>query len=259
MPGEPPPTSRLRLTLAYQGTPFDGWQSQPTGNAVQDHVEKAFAAIAGCRVVVHGASRTDAGVHALAQVAHAEPPASATPNDWALALNAHLPDGIRVTAVSRASPAFHARYSASGKTYEYRIWNARYLHPLERGRAWHIPSAIDDATLAAATRRLAGRHDFALLSANRRTVVRSTIRTVHSIDLRRSGPLLRLRFRGDGFLYKMIRILVGASLRCARGQAGLDWIDQLLAGATRRCTFCAPAEGLYLVEVHYARGKTPAA
>ena len=133
----PAATERIRLTVAYDGTPFDGWQSQATANGVQDHIEAAFLAVAGIRLRIHGSGRTDAGVHATGQIAHVDlPRGKLAPATWMAALNANLPDGIRITRASRVrggEDGFHARFSAKGKRYIYRLWNATYLHPLEIG------------------------------------------------------------------------------------------------------------------------------
>jgi tRNA pseudouridine38-40 synthase len=244
---------RLRLLLAYDGRPFRGWQSQATRDTVQDFVEAAFAMIVGERVVVIGSGRTDAGVHALGQVAHADVPRDRLPlAQWRDALNAHLPHEIRVLRATRTRADFHAQFDARGKEYVYRIWNGPFLHPLEIGRAWFVPGAIDPARLRAAARLLEGRHDFAGFAANRGHAVADTVRTLHRIAITCRGPLLTLRFAGDGFLYKMVRLLTGTLIRCAQHRAEPRWITDLLAAKGRKKThFQAPAEGLYLARVKY--------
>jgi tRNA pseudouridine38-40 synthase len=244
---------RIRLRLAYEGKAFQGWQSQPEGHAVQDHLEAAFQRLCGHRIVVHGSGRTDAGVHALGQVAHVDvPPRPVPPERWKHALNAFLPDQIRVLSTARVSARFHARFSASGKVYLYRVWNDSSLHPMEVGRAWHLPGRIDGALLEQAARSLEGTHNFAAFAANRGVPVESTVRTVHRIGIRRSGALITLSFRGNGFLYRMVRLLTGSLMRCAQGRASLDWLRELLeGGGARKTSFSAPAEGLYLKRVLY--------
>ena len=159
---------RLKLLLAYDGRPFRGWQSQATKDAVQDFVEAAFAKIVGARVIVIGSGRTDAGVHALGQIAHAEVPRGGMPaGQWRDALNANLPHEIRVLRVAQAHRDFHAQFDARGKEYVYRIWNGPFLHPLEIGRAWFVPGALDLARLRECARLLEGTHDFASFAANR--------------------------------------------------------------------------------------------
>lgn len=246
---------RLRLLLAYDGRPFRGWQSQATKDAVQDHLEAAFASLTGERVTVHGAGRTDAGVHALAQVAHVTVPGTRVlrHDQWLLALNGNLPAEVRVLRVSRARADFHARFDARGKVYTYRIWNAPAFHPLEIGRAWHLPGALDLEKLRAAIPLITGTHDFAGFAANRgEPSPHGTVRTIHRIALQRRGALITLRFTGDGFLYKMVRLLTGTLLRRAQGRIEPAFIRELLsAEGCRKTHFLAPADGLYLTKVLY--------
>jgi len=246
---------RLKMLIAYDGRPFRGWQSQATKDAVQDHMEGAFARTIGERVVVHGSGRTDAGVHALAQIAHADVPATRLEvNAWRGALNNFLPPQIRVLKVSKAADDFHARFHARGKIYTYRIWNEAYLHPLEIGRAWHMPGKLDLDVLRKGAQMLEGKHDFAGFAANRAPgyAAEDTVRTIQHICLTRRGYLLNLRFEGNGFLYKMVRLLTGTLIRCAQGRAELTFIKELLAAkGTKKTSFAAPAEGLYLTRVLY--------
>lgn len=252
-------TRRLKLTIAYDGRPFRGWQSQVGKDSVQDALEAAFAALnGGGRIPLHGSGRTDAGVHALAQNAHADVPAGRlAPRQWQAALNAHLPPEIRVTCCQWAGPEFHARFSAKGKRYIYRIWNSPVLPPLEIGRAWQVPQPLDLARLRAAAAVLTGTHDFGGFAANRGVPCPDTVRTIRRIDVKgRPGGLLTLTFEGDGFLYKMVRLLTGSLVRVAQGRAEPEWLATLLQpeqpGRPRlKSSFAAPAEGLYLARVFY--------
>ena len=249
-------SGRLRLTVAYDGGPFQGWQSQARGDTVQDRLEAALARLCdGRRITVHGSGRTDAGVHARGQVAHADVPGRdrRAPAQWRAALNAHLPPQIRVLAVRPVTQDFHARFSARGKTYRYRIWNAAVLTPFQVGRAWHFPHPLDMEVLHQTAQLLVGTHDFAGFSANRGHPPESTVRTIHRIDLARRGCLLTLAYEGSGFLYKMVRLLTGSLVRCAQGRAAVDWIHAVLAGR-EKTSFAAPAEGLYLMRVRYDDG-----
>lgn len=244
---------RLKLTIAYDGGPFLGWQSQTCGNTIQDHLEAAFQKICNRRIIVHGAGRTDAGVHASAQCAHADaehPRFSA--HDWIPALNANLPPEIRVLQCTRVAAGFHARFSATGKIYTYRIWNDPILSPFEIGRAWHLPGRIDIAPLKTCATLLAGTHDFAAFAANRGKPVEDTVRTVHKITVAQKGPLITLAFHGNGFLYKMVRLMTGTMIRCAQGRANGQWMQDLLEGKTKT-SFAAPACGLYLTRVIYTK------
>lgn len=248
-----PGTERLKLIVAYDGTPFRGWQSQAGGNTVQDRLGQAFRVLLGRKVTIHGAGRTDAGVHARAQCAHVEVERGRLPVDkWVLALNAHLPPEIRVQRCRRVSGAFHARYSAKGKIYTYRIWNDRVLSPFEIHRSWHVPLPLDLERMRSAAALLVGRHDFAGFAANRGAPVRDTTRTIRRIDVRRRGALVTLIFEGDGFLYKMVRLLTGTLVRIGQGRDDERFVARLLeAAGTEKTSHCAPADGLALTRVLY--------
>ena len=245
--------SRLKLIIAYDGTGFAGWQSQSHRNAIQDHVERAFERISGESVRVHGAGRTDAGVHALAQCAHVDLPDNRlSAARWTTALNALLPPTIRVLRCQYVPKDFHARHSAKGKIYRYRIWSAHLLPPFEYGRAWHVSQPLDLKVLKKAAKAFAGTHDFAGFAANRGKPEKSTIRTIYSVRVRRNGPCVTIDFDGDGFLYKMVRLIVGSLIQCALGKMRIEDLTERLdfsqAGRTR---LAAPAEGLFLVRVRY--------
>ena len=244
---------RLKLIVAYDGAPFAGWQSQAHGNTVQDHLERAFHRVAGRAVRIHGAGRTDAGVHALAQCAHVDVlDKFLLPERWVEALNALLPPAIRVLRCRYVSNDFHARFSAKGKIYRYRIWIATILPPFEYRRAWHVTRPLDVKILKSAARYFVGTHDFAGFAANRGKPEPSTSRTINSVRVRQKGPHVTIEFDGDGFLYKMVRLMVGALLKCALGKMrNEEIIWRLHSGKVAPARFAAPAEGLYLVRVRY--------
>lgn len=239
---------RLRLLIAYDGAGFRGWQSQAGGGTVQDCLEAAFAKICGQRVVVHGAGRTDAGVHALAQCAHVEVTRDL---DWTTAINGNLPREIRILRCTRARGDFHARFSAKGKIYTYRISNAAVLPPLELHRAWHLAGPLDLEAMQAAARSFEGRHDFRAFGANRGKSEADTTRTIHSVVIRKKGPVITVRYHGDGFMYKMVRLMTGALVKIGQGRAPVDSIATYLGELSAKCTYAAPAEGLYLTRVIY--------
>lgn len=247
--------SRIRFVVAYDGAPFAGWQSQANGNTIQDRLERAFAVVTRAAVRVHGAGRTDAGVHALAQTAHADvSDRSLTPEEWAGALNASLPPTIRVLRCRYVSAAFHARFSAKGKVYRYRIWNDRTLPPFEHGRAWHVPGPLERDAIAHEAQAFVGQHDFASFAANRGKPVADTVRTIDSVRVHSAGRQITLEFSGDGFLYKMVRLMVGALVRCGRGQAPRSEIRRRLEAPSTMITtarLVASADGLILVRVRY--------
>jgi len=244
---------RLKLIISYDGTPFAGWQSQATGNGIQDHLEAALAQLCGRPPRVHGAGRTDSGVHALAQCAHVDVPAAKyKPARWANGLNALLPAEIRIERCEIAPRDFHSRFDALGKIYRYRIWNADVLSPFERTRAWHVTAAIDYAVLVEAARAFIGRHDFSAFTANRGHPVEDAVRNIRHVKARRRGALITMEFSGDGFLYKMVRLIVGSLVRCATGEDDVATITDRLADCRRSGRReVAPAAGLYLVKVLY--------
>jgi tRNA pseudouridine38-40 synthase len=256
--------ARLKLIVAYDGAPFSGWQSQANGSGIQDHLENALRQICSEPVRVHGAGRTDAGVHALAQCAHVDLPDNRlSVARWSEALNALLPPTIRVLRCQYVSNDFHARLSAKGKIYRYRIWLSSVLPPFEYGRAWHIPRPVDLTILRRAARQFVGTHDFAGFAANRGKSAnrtdssrgkqeKSTIRTIYSVRVRKTGPCVTIEFDGDGFLYKMVRLIIGALVRSALGKLSIENVAaRLNSGQVSAPRFAAPAEGLSLVRVRY--------
>jgi tRNA pseudouridine38-40 synthase len=244
---------RLKFTVAYDGAAFAGWQSQLHRKTVQDELERAFQKISGARFRVHGAGRTDAGVHALAQCAHVDLPSRKMSGErWTSALNAILPPTIRVLRSRYVSKNFHARYSAKGKLYRYRIWAAPILPPLEFGRAWHISGPIDVDLLKAAGEKFVGKHNFAAFAANRGKKEKSTVRTIRSVRVHKNGALITIDVAGDGFFYKMVRMMVGAMTRVALGKADFGEVAfRLKSGRAEGFRFVAPAEGLSLAKVWY--------
>jgi tRNA pseudouridine38-40 synthase len=244
---------RLKMIIAYDGKGFAGWQSQSHRNTIQDHIERGFERIGGKRVRIHGAGRTDAGVHALAQCAHVDLPAERfSAVRWTEALNALLPPAIRVLRCRYVSKDFHARLSAKGKVYRYRIWAGPVLLPFEYGHAWHVASTLDLDVMTTAAKHFVGTHDFAGFAANRGQREKSTIRTIYSVHVRRSGPYVTLDFDGDGFLYKMIRLIVGSLVKCALGKLPDEDLTVRLSSAQASMPhLAAPAAGLFLVRVRY--------
>ncbi|HEY5707131.1 MAG TPA: tRNA pseudouridine(38-40) synthase TruA [Terrimicrobiaceae bacterium] len=242
---------RLRLTIAYDGGPYAGWQSQLSGNTVQDILESAFRKIAGTRVIVHGSGRTDAGVHALGQCAHVEVFGTMDSADWQRALNANLPPTIRIVRSIRVPSDFHARFSAKAKIYRYLVRNGTILPPHEFGRVWHVPQPLNIEKLRQAAALFTGRHDFAAFSASRGEPNGETVRTIRRIALSCQTGLIALTFEGDGFLYKMVRMLTAAMIRLAQQRENLETLRARLRTGAPKWNHVAPAEGLYLVRVRY--------
>ena len=206
----------FKITLAYDGTNYVGWQRQATGTSVQGLIEDALRELDGRDVALHGAGRTDAGVHALGQVASCALDRAIEPDVLMRALNARLPADVRVVSAETVAPDFHARFTATAKTYRYRICNADVMSPFERHYAWHVFGALDVDAMDAAARSLEGRHDFAAFQTAGTT--RTTERTITSSRVRRDSHLVLYDITGDGFLRHMVRAIVGTLVDIGRGR-----------------------------------------
>lgn len=253
---------KIRLLVAYDGSAFRGWQSQRGGETVQDTLEAVVAGIVGERITVHGSGRTDAGVHALGQTAHFELTGDQASrlgrlcegSRWEAALNASLPPRLRVLRASRAGAGFHARFSAIGKIYRYDLWHAPVMPPLLCGRAWHLHGELDLAVLQELAGLVEGTHDFRGFCADSGSLPESTVRTIRRAVVRGRGPAVSLTFEGNGFLYRMVRMLVGAMVRAARGKENpAVFAHRLAAGKPWPTPAMAPAEGLYMVRALYGK------
>jgi tRNA pseudouridine38-40 synthase len=248
---------KFKLVIAYDGTGYEGWQVQKIGTGVQEKLEAALAKLFPSRPRVHSSSRTDTGVHALGMVAHFEVPFAEcrlTAPKLALALNAWLPEDIRVLSATRAKTDFHARFHATGKQYRYFVWNHSAMNPLIRRTAWHVPRPLDLRAMRAAALHLLGKHDFQSFAANPGYAKESTVRTLSRCDLKRSGRLLTFIIEGDGFLYKMCRGLVGTLVQVGLGKFPAAGVTQMLEKKDRRAGgMSAPAHGLVLWKVSYRR------
>lgn len=246
---------KFKLTIAYDGANYAGWQAQKTGLGVQQRVEEAIAKIFPQATRLHSSSRTDAGVHALGLVAQVEIPDAhlkMSTDKMALAFNAFLPADIRIMSVRRARPKFDARYDARGKQYRYLVWNGPAMNPLLRHQAWHVPKPLDLAKMRAAAKFFLGRHDFKSLAATRHYEMESTVRTLRRCDIRRNGSLLTFIIEGDGFLYKMCRGIVGTLAQVGQGKIAPAEMPNILGRKDRRAAgMTAPAHGLVLCKVYY--------
>jgi tRNA pseudouridine38-40 synthase len=243
-----------RVTLAYDGTDFQGWQAQAAGRGrtVQGDLEAALSRLAGgARVGAAGAGRTDAGVHALGQVASFDLPRTMEPGELLRALNGLLPVDVRVLAAARVPEGFHARKSAFGKLYRYALDTGPVQLPQRRRFAGHVPGSLDPARVAAAAALYVGRHDFASL-ASAGSTVRTTVRTVRRSAASWEGDTLTYEVEAEGFLRKMVRSLVGGLLAAGRGALGVEDLQRALLARDRKAwPPPAPACGLTLVRVDY--------
>ena len=243
---------RYRLLIEYDGGPFVGWQMQAGGPSVQGAITQAIAAFADAKVTVHGAGRTDAGVHALGQVAHVDLARDWRPDRVRDALNAKLrPHPVAVLAVEKAADSFHARFSAKRRHYLYRIVNRRADLALERDRAWRVPRPLDAAAMHAAAQRLIGRHDFTTFRAAD-CQAKSPVKTLDRLDVERAGDEVRVHASARSFLHHQVRSMVGSLVLVGEGKWSANDFSAALAARSRAaCGPVAPPEGLYLVSVDY--------
>ncbi|HVU09114.1 MAG TPA: tRNA pseudouridine(38-40) synthase TruA [Verrucomicrobiae bacterium] len=246
---------KFKLVIAYDGANYEGWQAQKIGTGVQQIVEIALAKLFPSTPRLHSSSRTDTGVHALGMVAHLEIPHDEFKmpiRKFTLALNAHLPEDVRVFAVSKTSEKFHARFDATGKQYRYFVWNHTAMNPLLRKTAWHVPRTLDLSAMHAAAKLFVGKHDFQSFAANPGYKKESTVRTLTRCDVKKSGAQFQFVIEGDGFLYKMCRGIVGTIVQAGLGKFPPDEIKRMLAKKDRRVAgMTAPAHGLVLWRVFY--------
>lgn len=243
---------RYKLTIEYDGTPFVGWQRQENGPSIQAALEQAVLALSGERVTVQGAGRTDAGVHALGQVAHFDLAKEKPAETVRSALNFHLkPDPVAVVEAEIAPADFNARFSATGRRYRYLILNRRAPPAYDRGHVWHVPMPLDTDAMAEAASVLRGRHDF---NSFRSTACQapSPIKTLDLFEVTRTGNEIRIDVGSRSFLHNQVRILVGTLQLVGRGQWSRRDVEEALAARDRtRAGPTAPPQGLCLMEVRY--------
>jgi tRNA pseudouridine38-40 synthase len=243
---------RYKLTIEYDGAPFVGWQIQDNGPSVQGAIMAAVAAFSGDSVMVQGAGRTDAGVHALGQVAHVDLTKDYAPDTVRDALNAHLrPQPIAILAAERAAPDFDARRSAVRRHYRYRILNRRADLALDRGHAWRVMRWLDAAAMHAAAQRLVGHHDFTTFRSTE-CQARSPEKTLDRLDVVRAGEEIEVLAVARSFLHNQVRSMVGSLALVGEGKWSADDLAGALAARDRTaCGPVAPPDGLYLVRVDY--------
>lgn len=241
-----------RLLLKYDGTKLNGWQKQGnTENTIQGKLEAILERMYGTYVEIHGSGRTDAGVHALGQVANFHAPANFSPEEIKRTLNEYLSKDIRVLKVETVDERFHARLTAKGKTYEYRIDNGEIADPFTRKYTMREEEPLDLEAMKTAASFLLGTHDFKSFCANKK-MKKSTVRTITKILIEEDQGLVTIRYTGNGFLYNMVRILTGTLIEVGRGMRKPEELRDIIEAEDRGAAgFTAPAQGLFLVEVDY--------
>lgn len=248
----------IKLTISYDGANFHGWQIQPGLPTIQGLLNDAARTITQENIVVHGASRTDSGVHALGQVAHFKTLSRLPAAEFQRALNALLPPAIRIVDAEEVGPEFHSRWLAQAKTYHYRIYRGRVLTPFDYGRALHYPGPLNEDAMAAAARQFEGEHDFTSFAASSGSEeddgARNTVRLIYSSELvgHAASEGIEYRVRGKSFLRYMVRKIVGTLIEVGKGKLAVSDISRILEMRDRSSSGpTAPPEGLYLVSLEY--------
>jgi tRNA pseudouridine38-40 synthase len=248
----------IKLTLAYDGTDFHGWQLQPGQPTIQGALTDVLQKITQERILIHAAGRTDAGVHALGQVAHFRARSELTAEEYQRAFNALLPPSIRVMSAEEVGPDFHARWNALAKTYRYRIYRGRVVPPFEWRFVLHYPYSLDEAAMMHAARQFEGEHDFSAFAASSGSEEedkdRTTVRVIYSAEVVREGEELIFRVRGKSFLRYMVRKMAGTVMEAGKGRLQPDGVSTLFASKDRsKSGMTLPPQGLCLMSVEYAK------
>ena len=242
---------RIKLTIAYDGTNYCGWQIQPNGITIEEILNKALSKMTGEEILVIGASRTDSGVHAMGNVAVFDTETTIPAEKIAVALNQRLPEDIVITKSEEVPLDFHPRYCNCSKTYEYHIINTRIPIPTKRLTNYFVSYVLDIDKMRQAASYLVGEHDFVSF-CNVRTDVENTVRTITALDIMTNGNEITIRITGNGFLYNMVRIIVGTLVRVGRGFYEPEKVKEILEAKDRKAAgVTAPAHGLMLVEIKY--------
>ncbi len=242
---------RVKLTIAYDGTNYCGWQIQPNGITIEEVINKALQKLTGEPILVIGASRTDSGVHAMGNVAVFDTETTIPPERIAMALNQRLPEDIVIIKSEEVALDFHPRYCDCSKTYEYHIINTRIPIPTKRLTNYFVSYNLNLDHMREAASYLVGEHDFVSF-CNVRTDVENTVRTITALDIIENGNEITIRITGNGFLYNMVRIIVGTLIRVGRGFYTPEKVKEILEAKDRKAAgVTAPAHGLMLMEINY--------
>ena len=244
---------RIKLTIAYDGTNYCGWQIQPNGITIEEVINKALSKLTGEDIAVIGASRTDSGVHAMGNVAVFDTNTTIPPDRIAVSLNQRLPEDIVIVHSEEVPVDFHPRYCDCSKTYEYHIINTRIPVPTKRLTNYFVSYKLNIENMKKAASYLVGEHDFVSF-CNVRTDVENTVRTITALDILTNGNEITIRITGNGFLYNMVRIIVGTLIRVGRGFYEPEKVKEILEAKDRKAAgVTAPAHGLMLMEIHYEK------
>lgn len=242
----------FKIVIQYEGTKYQGWQRQEsTGNTIQGKFEAILSKMTGSKVQIDGSGRTDAGVHAYGQVANFKIDTHMSAQEILEYINRYLPEDIGVIEIREVPERFHSRLNAVGKTYRYRIWNSDLPCVFDRRYVYEFPQKLDIEAMRRAAAYCIGRHDFKAFTSNKKSK-KSTVRTIKSIEIQQSGPEIVITYKGDGFLYHMVRILTGTLIEVGQGTRRAEEMGRLIASGTREMAGAlAPAKGLALMEVRY--------
>lgn len=242
---------RVKLTVAYDGSDYCGWQVQNNGLTVEGELNRALSELTGETIVVTGASRTDAGVHAMGNVAVFDTASPIPPERIKYALNVRLPEDIVVVESEEVDSNWHPRHCDSVKTYEYRILNREFPNPVRRRDTWHVSFDLNIENMRSAAGYLVGKHDFKSF-CSAQTTVKDTVRTIYGIEVEKDNDLVKIRVTGSGFLYNMVRIIAGTLAGVGRGAFSPEDMQKILEARSReKAGMTAPPQGLTLIGIRY--------
>jgi len=244
---------RFKAIVSYDGTNYIGWQRQPNGITIQEVIETVMEKICQKEMHITGSGRTDAGVHAKAQVFHFDSDFRLSAEKWKIALNGHLPKDIRIHSVVEVNPEFHARFHTVGKRYDYLI-NLGEFDVFTRNQAFQCYYKLDLEKMKSASKLFIGTHDFTTFNSTPLEMQPDQVRTIYKIEFVQEGDMLRIIYEGDGFLRYMVRMLTGTLIEAARGRITEAEIKKMLDSKSKTCRFNAKPWGLYLVRVDYEEG-----
>jgi tRNA pseudouridine38-40 synthase len=243
--------NNYKLVIQYDGGRYKGWQRLGNGeNTIQGKIENVLSEMAGKKIEIIGSGRTDAGVHALAQVANFKIDGDFSESEIMDYLNRYLPQDISVIEVTAVQDRFHARYNAKNKTYLYKIWNRKYTHPFMRKYSMHVEKVLNIAEMEKACEYFIGEHDFTAFS-NAKSKKKSMVRNIYSIEMGENDGFLEIRIRGNGFLYNMVRKIVGTLIKVGLGELEAEDIPAILQSRERDKAGFADANGLYLEKIDF--------